>query len=374
MHLAVLGNARSYHFRKWLPALAEREGLKVSLLSFQAPDEPLPGVVFFQLSPPISRKGHFRYYDYWGSTRPLCALLKQIGADVLMASYATHYGLMGARSGFHPFVLQTWTLDLSVYPWKGWKQVFFRPMVRYALRRADLITTDGPALAEIGRARFPDVAHKIVSTAWGIRLADYAPRPGLRAEARTAWNIPSEAPLLTHGRGVYYWYRPEAVLPALLRTLATHPEAYALVLTLGQDRTPEVQQMLDALAAHPRARIADRFLSRETMRGVWAMTDAFISFPPYDGISESVLEGMYAGAIPIVSDILSNRAFLDADTQAVYVDGHDAEAVYRALSRVLDHLPDFKAQMAPINKQWVEIHATIEGTARQLHEIFQAIL
>lgn len=367
MHLAVLGNARSYHFQKWLPALADRPGLQVSLVSFQPLAEPMPGVAYHRLTPPFSRGGRFRYIDYFGSTAPLRALLHEIKADVLLASYATHYGVMGARSGFHPLVLQTWTVDLTVYPWKGWKQVFFRPLVRYALSRADLITTDGPALAEIGRQRYPDLAHKMVSTAWGIRLADYTPHPGLCAEARHTWGIPPDAPLLTSGRGVYYWYRPEAVLPALLRALATYPDAHALVLTLGQDRTPEVQRALDALAAHPRARIADQFLSRAAMQGVWAMTDAFLSFPPYDGISESVLEAMYAGAVPIVSDIPSNRAFLDPETQAVYVHGADAEAVYQALCRVLDHLPAHKARMAPVNRHWVETHATLEGTAEALH-------
>ena len=175
--------------------------------------------------------------------------------------------------------------------------------------------------------------------------------------------------MITNARGIRHWFRPECVLPALLHLLESRPEAHVLVLTLNWPRPQDVQVLLDQLIAHPRAHVADRYLSTEEMRAVWAMTDAFISIPPYDGISEGILEGMYAGGIPVVSDIASNRSFLEEGINAVFVPGPTTEDLLHTLEHVVDTLPELKARMTPTNKAWVENHASVEKTARQVADL-----
>jgi glycosyltransferase involved in cell wall biosynthesis len=119
--------------------------------------------------------------------------------------------------------------------------------------------------------------------------------------------------------------------------------------------------------------VADRYLSTEEMQAVWAMTDAFISIPPYDGISEGILEGMYAGGIPVVSDIASNRAFLEEEANAIFVPGSSIQDLLTTLEQVVDTLPDLKATMVPTNKAWVENHASVEKTARQVADLVRGL-
>src|SRR5690606_4800320 len=123
--------------------------------------------------------------------------------------YATHYGWLAARTAFHPFVMQTWTGDLTVYPFEGLKRMVLGPIVRYGLRRADLITTDGSALLEEGRRLFPEHAHKMLATRWGI------------STSRNIEHTPDKQPLarlvglqslkgltvVVSPRGLQHWYQ-----------------------------------------------------------------------------------------------------------------------------------------------------------------------
>jgi glycosyltransferase involved in cell wall biosynthesis len=374
-HLAYLGQGHDYHVRKWLPALVE-QGLKVTLISYSRPGEDLEGVNFEKLDPPFASSSEtLSIRDFWGSARPVRRVLDEIDADVLMASYGTNYGWLGVRSGFRPMIAQTWTADITVYPWVGWKRWIFRPMVKRFLQKAELITTDGDALAEEARQRFPDVADKIVSVRWGIRLRDYEFSDERRGHFRAELGIPDQAPVLTSARGLLPIFRPVQVIQALLATLDSRPELHALYLTLARERSDEVQALLDRLGAHPRAHVFDRFLTTEEMQDVWAVTDALISVPEYDGISEGILEAMYAGCVPIVNDIPSNRSFLEDGVSGVYVDGNpDSVAnLNDTFESVVDRLPSLQATMVERNRQWVASEASVEATAEAVAKMVRQL-
>lgn len=375
-HLAYLGQAKSYHVEKWLSALAA-EGLKITLLSFVTPERDIAGVDVRVLDPPFRWTGerHLRIWHFWGSAKPLKRVLDQIGADVLMASYATNYGFLGARSGFRPMILQTWTADLTVYPWSGWKRWILRPMVRRSMAQADVITTDGPALAERARELYPDHADRIVPVLWGIRLEDYGFSPSERARKRSEMGIPDDAPVFTSARGVLYYYRPETVLRAFLRLLESRKSAHAVFLTLARERTPEVQRLLETLDAHPRGHVFDRFLPVSEMRSIWSITDVLVSVPMFDGISEGILEGMYCGCIPIVSDIPSNRSILEDGESGVFVRGDPGsdQDLGKTLEEVAGRLPGLKSTMVERNRRWVEDEASVESTAAKVAEMVRSL-
>ena len=373
VHLAFLGNGESYHIQKWLPALADQD-LKVTLITFHPPATTLPGVDVVVLEPPFSAsRNRMRWVDFAGPVRPLRRLLRSLRVDVLMASYATNYGWMGVRSGFQPLVVHTWTYDVSVYPFKGWKGLVFRPLVRRVLKQARAILTDGEALAAFVRQHYPFAREKVTSVLWGIRLSDYAFTPALRAEARAAYALPAEAPVVVSARGVSDWYAPGCVLPAFLRLLEARPDLHVLVLTLAHERTPETQALLDTLARHPRAHVVDRFLSKPEMRAAWAASDVLVSVPPHDGISVGILEGKYAGVILVVSDIESNRSFLVEGPRAVFVPAITADALCDTLTDVLDDLGTYRAEMVPRSRAWVAEHGSVEGTARQVAALVRTL-
>ena len=210
---------------------------------------------------------------------------------------------------------------------------------------------------------------------WGIRLSDYEFSDESRARLRTELGIPAEVSVLTSARGVFHVFRPPEVLQALLATLDSCPDLHAVYLTLARDRPLDVQQLLDRLEAHSRGHVLDRFLSKAEMQEVWSTTDVLISVPTHDGVSEGILEGMYAGCIPIVSDIASNRSFLQDGKSGIFVGGSpdsvtDLVDTFRS---TVDALPTLKSEMVDRNRRWVKEQASVEATASKVAGIIDRL-
>lgn len=366
IHLGFLGDGQNYHVQRWLPALAQA-GLKVSLFTFRPPKATPPGVTVYTLRPPIAPvRGRLSIVDFWVSGRQVRSLLTENNVDVLYASYATHYGLAGTLAGFHPIMLQTWTFDVSTYPVEGWKRFFFRPQVNYVLSRADLITTDGEALATYVADHYPNAGGDIVPVRWGIDTDELDAATG-SSEFRAAHGIPADVPVVVSGRGIDAVYQPHVVLPALLRLLESNARCWCIVLTLGHERDSAVQQWLDRLAGHPRCIVFDRFLERSEMAGLWTDgADVIVSAPSTDGISEGVLEAMYAGAIPVVSDIPSNQSFLKEGVNGYFVSGKSEIELADKLLTIVDQLGSIQERVVTTNREWVRSHASLKQTAQQV--------
>ncbi|MFW6130253.1 MAG: glycosyltransferase family 4 protein [Atribacterota bacterium] len=67
-------------------------------------------------------------------------LIKKIKPDIVHAHYVSSYGFFGAYSGFHPFIVSAWGSDILVDPQQS---KFVNRCVKYTLKKADVITTDG---------------------------------------------------------------------------------------------------------------------------------------------------------------------------------------------------------------------------------------
>ena len=372
VRLGYVGDGANYHVRKWLPALVDA-GIQVVLFTFDMPDEPLPGVKVIELK--RRRRGKVRYLDYFQPAAQLSHRIEEERCNLVMGSYATHYGWLAARTGFKPLVMQTWTGDLTVYPFKGVRRIFFGPIVRYGLRRADLITTDGKALLKQGQQLYPEYAHRMIATRWGISTsrssgltrdkAAFAQSAGLDSlEGYTVVVAP---------RGLQHWYQPELVIETLLTAVERDTQIFAVMLTMGHQRDPNMDALLRTLDHHPRALVVDRFLDTEEMDALWSAADLVLSIPYSDGISESVLEAIHAGALPILSDIPSNRSLVEDGVQASLVDT-DIESVVAAIVAAahLDH-PQ-AAEMRRHNRDWIVRNATVEATAAELASVLRGIV
>ncbi|MBN8587608.1 MAG: glycosyltransferase [Rhodothermia bacterium] len=361
MRLVLIGMATEPHFQKWLPALVE-QGVEVHLVSYHALEVSIKGVIYHQIKSPFGLKTGFWSYHLF-SVAPFRSLLDEIKPDVLVGSFATHYGWIAARTGFAPLVLMTWTRDTTVHPFEGWLKKYYHSVVSRAMKQAKLIVTDGPALAKMAQENFPKYAHKITPLLWGIRLADYVPPQADNALLREKWGVPSGKKVLTCGRGVYFYYQPELFLAAALQLLETRDDIFIIVLTLGQERTEKVDKLLKRIEKHPSGMVIPMRLPLVEVREIWTISDLMLSCPEYDGISEAVLECMVAGAIPILNPIPSNQLLVNFGVSAFIVNDDSLTSFCTDLNRVLDNAPKTLLAMRTKNQAFVHKHASIEATA-----------
>jgi glycosyltransferase involved in cell wall biosynthesis len=165
MKLLLLSDTYSEHTEKWALGLAEK-GVEVGIFSFNKASYPWydkPGIkVFFEPDEKINAESTFTKISYFKYVGILRRIIRNFKPDILHAHYATSYGLIGALSGFHPFVLSVWGTDVFAFPrrTKLHKRIF-----QFNLKKADVLMST----SEVMRTELAKYTLKnIVVTPFGV--------------------------------------------------------------------------------------------------------------------------------------------------------------------------------------------------------------
>lgn len=133
MRICYLADSESIHTKRWC-AHFHALGHEIHLISLKK--IPIENVHFYHLDAgDISVKGGNRKILFQGGK--VRRLIKKIQPDILHAHYATSYGWLGARSGFHPFMVTALGTDVLISPIHS---SLYRKMIRYIFRKADAVT------------------------------------------------------------------------------------------------------------------------------------------------------------------------------------------------------------------------------------------
>ncbi len=148
MKVLLLSDTYSEHTEKWALGLAN-SGVQIGLFSFNKASyewhQHKNITVFFEPSKKINAESTFTKLSYIKYVSILKKIIKHFKPDILHAHYATSYGLIGALSGFHPFILSVWGSDVYDFPKKSkiHKKVF-----QYNLNRANVLMSTSHIMKE----------------------------------------------------------------------------------------------------------------------------------------------------------------------------------------------------------------------------------
>jgi len=172
MRILLLSNILSIHTIRWARALSEIHEILLFGLAAPGPDKikELEGLNF--LSVGIKEKNtysdsSFQKLRYLKALPELRKAIKYFKPDILHVHYATSYGLIGALSGFHPFIISVWGSDVYEFPVRS---IFHKILLEYNLSKADIILSTSNAMADQTR-KFTD--KNIVVTPFGIDLKKF---------------------------------------------------------------------------------------------------------------------------------------------------------------------------------------------------------
>lgn len=346
--IAVLGNLDSIHTRRWLRALAER-GHEMHAVSFYAPAEPLPGGVALHVLSPARSPGSAATAGSSSLLRKLPAsllrpahgvrylraglrrVLREITPDVVHAHYLVEYGFYAALAGVKPLVVSAWGSDVYVAP----RDPLTNLIARWTLRRADAVTGNEPAMLEQLRSLgLPEHrSHLVRIGALEDRFFE-PPAPG--SQDQVSVNLQEAAVPLTvlSTRALEPLYNIDVILRAFARLDALFPAGLRLLVAHeGSERG-----RLESLAAESGVSAQVQFIGRLTpdaMRDALSAAHVYVSVPSSDSMAASTMEAMARGAFPVVSDLPSQRDFIEHGRSGLLVPAGDVESLTLALRRAL---------------------------------------
>lgn len=173
MKLLLLSDPNSVHTIKWAKALAD-SGLDITIFGLgdcTVNDyKDYPNIKVVTLNELITRnEGAFSKLKYLKALPKIKKIIREFKPDLLHSHYASSYGLLGALSGFSPFLLSVWGGDVFTYPHKSF---IHKLALEYTLKRADKILSTSHIMAKETKQY---TNKEIIVTPFGIDLDKFKP-------------------------------------------------------------------------------------------------------------------------------------------------------------------------------------------------------
>lgn len=363
----LLADATSPHTIKWARSLSER-GISICIVSFTLPDPavysqyPLVQVVSLGFDNKLIKSG----VAGSGKWRYLTALpkvrwqIKQFKPNIVHAHFASSYGLLGALSGFSPFILSVWGTDVYEFPRKS---LLHKAVIKFNLARADKLLSTSHDMA---RETWLYTNKPITVTPFGIDTDFF--KPGQKADLPFS----SDDLVIGNVKGFDRRYGVTYLIEAFALLVKQRPALPLKLLLLGDGADhEELQQQIKALGLMTRVHFAGR-VPYDQMPAYHNAQHISACVSLRESFGVAVIE---AGAceVPVVATRVGGLPEVVQHGQTgLLVSAGDASAIKDALLQLVDDAV-LRSRMGRAARQLVQQHFDWQGNVSQMHAIYQQL-
>lgn len=243
-----------------------------------------------------------------------------------------------------PIAATAWGSDVLVQPQKGF---LHRRLLRYSLKRAKAFTSDSAHMAAAMQSFLPEKKLDVTVCNFGVE-----PVP---------MHLPKED-LIYSNRLHNPLYRIDKVIEAFARFCKTdEARGWRLVVAATGSDTEPLRAQAEATGLDGRIYFAG-WVQADENRSLYARAKVWVSVPESDATAISLLEAMYYGCYPVVSDLPVAPEWVDDGVNGRIVRDLDAN-FFEGISKV-----DFD-RVAGMNRSRIEQ----DGTTKVAAEKFSAL-
>lgn len=289
MKICYLGDAASPHITKFVEYFASAEN-EIHVISLRK--AVYGNATVYQ----IPRRTPFEDVDYLLSLFWLRRIIKSIKPDILHAHFLTSFGLLGALLGHRPFIVTAWGSDLLITPRRGF---VYRRLLKFTLRRADLIFADADFMKE-ELLQYGASPEKILICPFGVNTELFNGESRVHAD-KSSYGMLSMRTLIENSN-----------VDVIIRSMSILREkgiGFTLNITNQGSEEPHLRRMASELGLNSHVNFLG-FVKRGDLYKYFENCDVYLSVPTSDGASVTLLEAMASGLFPIVSDIAANREWI----------------------------------------------------------------
>lgn len=258
---------------------------------------------------------------YWSALDAVRRQMRAFRPDVTVAHFLPNYGFLAALAQARPWMLVCWGSDLLT---NARRSPLHRARARYVLRRAGLIHVDAAMLAEAA-VELGAPASRVWTRPWGVDAGAFE-----RAGESRLSQSGAQAVRLLWTRQLEPVYDPETFVRALGFLKRRGITFRATMAGEGPLRASVEAWIREEDVA--REVVLEGFVGQGRLRALQREGDLYISLARSDSTSQSLLEAMAAGLIPIVSDIAGNREWVTHRREGYLVPVGDANALACAIA------------------------------------------
>lgn len=230
-------------------------------------------------------------------------LINKIKPDIVHAHYLTNSGFFAACSGFHPLIVTAWGNDVLV---ELKKSKILNKIVKFVLRRADLITCDGTntkdAMVDLGAD-----SEKIKIIYFGIDTKKNSPDKK-DEELKKRLNI-GDSPTVISLRNLSPLYDIESLIRAIPLVLSEIKNVKFIIVGTGEQES-YLKELAKSLGVMKSIIFTGKLPASEIPKYL-ASSDVYVSTSLSDsGLAASTGEAMACGLPVVVTDTGCNRDWI----------------------------------------------------------------
>lgn len=323
MKILLLADMFSEHTEKWALGLANR-GVTIGLFSFNKASYEWyrhPNItVFFEPDHKINAESTLTKLAYIKHVTILKKIIRHFQPDVLHAHYATSYGLVGALSGFHPFVISAWGTDVMKFPEKNFAA---KAILSFNFKKADLLCATSYTIKEY-IARITDKAVTVIP--FGIDVATFSPQ-------KTESLFPDGSFVIGSIKLLEPLYNINILVRAFARLQEKYPALRLLIVGQGTAEK-QLKELSAGLGISEKVVFTGRIPFQQISK-YYNMLHVLVNISEYESFGVSVIEAMACGKPVVVTNVGGLKEIVKDDSLGLKVEVGSMEQTAEAIEKLM---------------------------------------
>lgn len=366
MKVLILSDVNVIHTIRWVVSLSE-SGLKIAVLSLSSlkkeNERHYEDVEVYHVGDLVAGgEGGLAKITYLKLIPLIKKIIIKFRPDILHAHYSSSYGLLGALSGFRPYLISVWGNDIFSFPNKS---RLHRCIIKYNLNRADLILSISHVMARQTQ-RFTDKPIAVVP--WGVDLD--------RFKSTKVDSLFTSGDIII---GTVKTMEPKYGITYLIEAFSLlrkrRPELpLKLLIVGGGSRIDELIQQVSELGLVDHVKFTG-FVDHDEVPSYVNMLDiaVFLSTLDSESFGVAIIEASACCKPVIVSNVGGLPEVVEDGVTGVVVPNMNAEKAADALETLLDD-EELRRSMGQKGRERVKKHYDWSRNVHQMIEIYQDVL
>lgn len=334
MKICFLSDGDSVHTKRWCNYFFSL-GHEIHLITFKNTTLENTEVHFVNAGNIDVKGGNWKILFSVGKIKKI---LQKIKPEILHAHYATSYGLVGALSGFHPFVITALGSDVLISPNNSF---IYRNILKYVFKKADWITVVAEHMRE-KMIRLGSDESKTETIIFGIDFSIF------NLNER---NLSDKKFIITSTRNFEPVYNIQYLLEAIAIAKGQIPDLHLNLIGSGT-----LQNDLENFIKKKNLSSVVTFfgkVNQDVLAKTLKESHLFVTVSLSDGNNVSLNEAMACGALCIASDIPANQQWIQDGENGFLVPLNNVNYLAEKIIAVRNSYSELSTKFIPLSTKSV---------------------
>lgn len=367
MKVLFLSDSDSPHTIRWAKSIRENN-IEVGIFSIHKPNHKLysdhSDILLSTINAPreLQSKGESNLSKliYVRSIKKVRQLIKDFKPDILHSHYASSYGLVGAMSGFHPYIISVWGSDIFSFPHHSMIHNFF---LKFNLSKADKILSTSLALKEEA-AKY--TKKEIFVTPFGVNTNKFYPQKVKKLFSDSSIVVGTIKTLEKR-------YGVEYLIKSFSKVRKKYLDKSLKLLIVGQGTMKKSLEKLVIKLGIEEDTLFTGYVRNDEIAQYHNMIDIFVVASLEESFGVAALEASSCGNPVVASNVGGLPEVIDQNKTGFLVEKGNPDSIAEAIGKLVDS-PDLRRDMGKKGRQKVIDEYDWNNSVSNLISIYDSIL